>query len=102
MVELDRDLGGERARAITALDYFNEKQLIELESKQMTDVYQVIQPHFDTTAIANQLYQHFKAKEQSEGERIHNMLNFFQSQQCLSQNLSYHFGDTNLANPCGR
>ena len=98
--KLYQQYGSQRARAITALDYFNEKQLIELESKQMTDVYQVLQPNFDTTNIANELYQHFKAKEQSEVERIHNMLSFFQSPQCLSQSLSYHFGDTKLTSPC--
>ena len=64
--KLYQQYGSERARAVMALDYFNEKQLIELESKQMTDVYQVLQPNFDATTIANQLYQHFKAKEQSE------------------------------------
>lgn len=99
--KLYQQYGGERARAITALDYFNEKQLIELESKQMTDVYRVLQPNFDTTTVANDLYHHFATKEQSEVERIHNMLSFFQSQQCLSQCLSNHFGDTKLNNPCG-
>ena len=99
--KLYQQYGSERARAITALDYFNEKQLIELESKQMTDVYQVLQPNFDIASISNQLYHHFKTKEQSEVERIHNMLSFFQSPQCLSQRLSHHFGDTRLTTPCG-
>ena len=99
--KLYQQYGGERARAIIALDYFNEKLLIELESKQMTDVYQVLQPNFAAVTIANEMYQQFTVKEQSEIERIHNMLSFFQSQQCLSQRLSNHFGDSQLSDPCG-
>jgi len=34
---------GDRARVVTALEYFNDKQYIELQSKQMTDVFEVIQ-----------------------------------------------------------
>lgn len=99
--KLYQQYGGERSRAIAALDYFAEKQYIELESKQMTDVYRVVNPAFELESTADALYQYFKTKEQSEVERIHNMLAFFQSDRCLSQALAQHFGDNQLTAPCG-
>lgn len=93
--------GAQRSRAIAALDYFNEKQYIQLESKQMTEVYRLLQSNFDAHQGAVALYNLFKAKEQSEVARIHNMLGFFQSDTCLSKTLAEHFGDHQLTGPCG-
>lgn len=91
----------DRGRAITALEYFNEKNYIELEAKQMTDVYSVLNPNFDTVQLASDLFSYFKNKEQSEIKRIANMLAFFQSDSCLSKQLSQYFGDNQLQSPCG-
>jgi len=91
----------DRQRIITALDYFHEKGWIILENKQMTDVYQVLDPQFDTDELAQELYQQFKHKEQSQIKRIEAMLDLFQSQQCLSQQLAFYFGDQSLTQPCG-
>ncbi|MFT4925021.1 MAG: ATP-dependent DNA helicase RecQ [Phenylobacterium sp.] len=91
----------ERSRVLTALEYFHDKQYIELESKQMTDVFRITQPQFDGRQVADELFATFKSKEQSEIERIHHMLALFQSNQCLSQQLSAYFGDHQLTAPCG-
>ncbi len=91
----------DRGRAITALEYFHEKNYIQLESKTMTDVYRVINPNFDTEQLAADLFAYFKSKEQNEVERINNMLSFFQSNACLSQQLALYFGDDQVAKPCG-
>lgn len=93
--------GSQRSRAISAMDYFHEKQYIQLESKQMTDVYRVLNPQFDIKHIEDSLYQYFKSKEQGEIERIHHMIGFFQSNQCLSKTLAEHFGDHQLTSACG-
>ncbi|PKM28769.1 MAG: recombinase RecQ, partial [Gammaproteobacteria bacterium HGW-Gammaproteobacteria-12] len=58
---LYRDHGAERARVVKALDYFQEKGWLELESKQMTEVYAVLDGGFDLDALANDLHAHFRA-----------------------------------------
>jgi ATP-dependent DNA helicase RecQ len=91
----------ERSRVVKALDYFQEKGWIELESKQMTEVYALLQPQFDPAALSLELYGYFQAKEVSEIARIHAMLALFASEQCLSQRLAAYFGDRQAPLHCG-
>jgi ATP-dependent DNA helicase RecQ len=91
----------ERSRVVKALDYFQEKGWIELESKQMTEVYALLQPDFDSAALSLELHGYFQGKEASEIARIHAMLALFASQQCLSQRLAAYFGDTQAPLHCG-
>ncbi|MFZ3182703.1 MAG: ATP-dependent DNA helicase RecQ [Pseudomonas sp.] len=91
----------ERSRVVKALDYFQEKGWIELESKQMTEVYALLQADFDPAALSLELYGYFQGKEASEIARIHAMLALFASQQCLSQRLAAYFGDTQAPLRCG-
>jgi len=91
----------ERSRVVKALDYFQDKGWIELEAKQMTDVYALLQPGFDKAALSAQLSAYFVSKECSEVARIHAMLAFFASADCLSQRLAAYFGDTQAPLHCG-
>jgi ATP-dependent DNA helicase RecQ len=91
----------EHSRVVTALDYMAEKGWIELEAKQMTEVYAVLQPQFDATALTQELAAYFQAREVSEVKRIHAMLAFFASDQCLSQQLARYFGDMAAPPHCG-
>jgi len=91
----------ERKRVVAAIDYFSEKGWIELESKQMTDVYRVKNAQFNLQEQAGSLYDLFRKKENSEIERITRMLNFFESSQCLSHTLASYFADTNAPEQCG-
>jgi ATP-dependent DNA helicase RecQ len=91
----------ERSRVVKALDYFQEKGWIELESKQMTEVYGLLQTQFDPAALSLELYGYFQAKEVSEIARIHAMLALFASEQCLSQRLAAYFGDRQAPLHCG-
>ena len=50
--------GADRARVVKALEYFQEKGWIELESKQMTEVYAVLDGDFEVEALAADLYAH--------------------------------------------
>ncbi|KIP99445.1 MULTISPECIES: RecQ family ATP-dependent DNA helicase [Pseudomonas] len=90
----------ERARVVKALDFFQERGWIELESKQMTDVYAVLQG-FDTQALADELHGYFLAQEGSEIRRIQAMLELFASEQCLSHRLAVYFGDERAPRQCG-
>ena len=90
----------ERSRVIAAIDYLDQQGLIELQTKQMTQVYRVFKEAI-TAELREQLVQRFKEKETSEVNRIHFLLDFFSSKQCLSLQLANYFSDSNLQQPCG-
>ena len=92
---------GERKRVITALDYFHEQGWIELESKLMTEVYQVLNKVESTHVLSQEQYQLFKNKEESEIKRIHAMLDFFETKTCLSHSLAHYFADFKAPVHCG-
>ena len=91
----------DRNRVVKALDYFQEKGWIELESKQMTDVYSVLVTDFDPEALSLELHHYFTAHERGEIVRIHAMLALFASETCLSYRLAYYFGDEQAPQQCG-
>jgi ATP-dependent DNA helicase RecQ len=95
----------ERERALKALDYLHEKNCIELQSTQMTQVYQVnlmaLQSDSDIDALSQKLFQRFSEKEHSEIVRIEQLLTFFTSSQCLSKQLAEYFADYQLTQGCG-
>ncbi len=93
--------GADRARVVKALEYFQEKGWIELESKQMTEVYALLDASFDAEALSGELHAYFKQHEASEITRIDNMLALFESAECLSQRLAEYFGDRQAPQRCG-
>ncbi|KRP59849.1 RecQ family ATP-dependent DNA helicase [Pseudomonas trivialis] len=93
--------GAERNRVVKALDYFQEQGLIELESKQMTEVYSLLNTDFDPQALSVELYTGFKHHEVTEVARIHAMLDLFATEHCLGQRLAQYFGDDQAPQRCG-
>ncbi|AUW04214.1 ATP-dependent DNA helicase RecQ [Vibrio campbellii] len=91
----------ERSRVVAALDYFHQNGWIELESKQLTDVYSVLPATQNQETISQHLVELFQSKEQKDIERIHTMLNLFQSSDCLSYQLAHYFADHNAPTQCG-
>ncbi|MFJ4133468.1 ATP-dependent DNA helicase RecQ [Pseudomonas cyclaminis] len=91
----------ERNRVVKALDYFQEQGLIELESKQMTEVYSLLNTDFDPQVLSAELYTGFKQHEVTEVARIHAMLDLFATEQCLGQRLAQYFGDEKAPQRCG-
>jgi len=91
----------ERSRVITALDYLAEKQLIELESKKMTEVFQVHQEALHRSELAQTLHHYFVDKEEKEIKRIASLVRFFELNSCLSSNLARYFDDQNAPAQCG-
>ena len=91
----------ERSRVVAALDYFHQNGWIELESKQLTDVYSVLPETKNQEATSQHLVELFQSKEQKDIERIHTMLNLFQSSDCLSYQLAHYFADHNAPTQCG-
>jgi ATP-dependent DNA helicase RecQ len=91
-----------RSRAVKALEYCAEQQWLTLEIKQMTEVYEVKPWQVsETDAIAHALHQSFMAHQNSDIQRLHNMVNLFQSQQCLSRQLAVYFNDHSMTQDCG-
>ncbi|MEK1905188.1 MAG: RecQ family ATP-dependent DNA helicase [Pseudomonas sp.] len=91
----------ERGRVVKALDFFQERGWIELESKQMTEVYALLDARFDPHRLSGELHGYFKQQEASEIARIQAMLELFANPQCLSQRLAAYFGDDNAPQRCG-
>ena len=99
--KLNQRFPSERARAISALNYLDEQGMIELQTKQMTEVYQVLTPRFDRNKLGEGLFERFSTKEQSEIKRIHHLMSFFESETCLSQALAHYFADHQAPKKCG-
>ncbi|PML77132.1 RecQ family ATP-dependent DNA helicase [Enterovibrio norvegicus] len=95
----------DRKRAVTALDYFADKGWIELESKQMTDVFRVIENDAcrgeNAAQLSQSVHQLFLSKEETEINRVHAMLSLFETDTCLSHRLAHYFADEQAPVQCG-
>ncbi|MGB5421083.1 MAG: RecQ family ATP-dependent DNA helicase, partial [Desulfobacterales bacterium] len=91
----------DRQRIITALEYFEEKGWIELQSKQEVEVYDILTQSFDLDDLDKKMYALFKKKEHVEIQRIHNMVAFFESEACISRRLAGYFGEYLEQERCG-
>ena len=67
----------------------------------MTEVYSLLDTHFDPHALSAELYTGFKQHEVTEVARIHAMLDLFATDHCLGQRLAHYFGDDNAPQRCG-
>jgi ATP-dependent DNA helicase RecQ len=91
----------DRQRILAALEYFDEKGWIELQSRQAVEVFDILSQAFQIDDLAQKMYALFKKKERHEIQRIHNMVNFFESDACISQQLAGYFGETLEKERCG-
>jgi ATP-dependent DNA helicase RecQ len=91
----------DRPRILAALEYFDEKGWIELQSKQAVEVYDILTQAFNIDDLAEKMYALFKKKESLEIQRIHNMVGFFESDACLSKRLAGYFGEHLQKENCG-
>ncbi|MGF1764087.1 RecQ family ATP-dependent DNA helicase [Aliivibrio kagoshimensis] len=91
----------DRKRVIAALEYFHDRGWIELESKLMTEVYRVNTLPSSLPDLTHELHKLFKLKQETEINRISDMIDFFESSSCLSFQLAQYFDDTQAPNQCG-
>ncbi len=91
----------DRKRVVAALDYLQEQGLIELETKKVTEVFQVNHEALTDASLGQRLYDYFIQKERSEIARIAALVCFFEQESCLSRNLSIYFDDHQCAEHCG-
>jgi len=91
----------ERSRVVVALEYLQQQQMIELETKRITEVFGVNSGALADPGLARSLYDYFIEKEQKEIKRIASLVRFFQLDRCLSYNLSRYFDDSQTPEACG-
>jgi ATP-dependent DNA helicase RecQ len=85
--------GFNRQRALTALEYFHEKNWIDLQPKSAVEVFEILNPEFDIDSTALDLANLFVEKEKTDIARLHAMIELFETNQCLAKSLSAYFGE---------
>ncbi|MFT5235957.1 MAG: ATP-dependent DNA helicase RecQ [Shewanella sp.] len=98
---LNQHYASDRQRVLKAINYLDEKGMIELQSKQMTQVYQILDSQFDEKSLTISLSNRFTDKEVSEVARINQLVALFTSSQCLSRQLAHYFADEQMTQDCG-
>lgn len=93
--------GADRNRVVKAMEYLQQENLIELETKLITEVYQVDVQKLADPQLAQNLYSYFVEKEKKEIKRIAALIRFFELDSCLSSNLSNYFDDQQAPENCG-
>ena len=91
----------DRKRVVSALDYLQEQRLIELETKKITEVFQINLPALADPGLGQRLFDYFADKEDKEIKRIAALISFFELDSCLSRNLSIYFDDHEGDENCG-
>ena len=90
-----------RKRIISALEYLAEQQHIVLETKKATEVFSVNTEVLAASDLVDTLFNYFADKEQAEIIRISKLIDFFQSDRCLTQQLCHYFDDQVAPQHCG-
>lgn len=93
--------GLSRGDVLQILEYAADKNVLTLESKGLTEVYEINTGAFHHKVLVNQLHQYVEEKQTSEIDRIATMIRFFQLDRCLNSNLARYFGDQNAPDNCG-
>ena len=93
--------GAPRSRVVSALEYLAEHQHIQLESRLMTDVYQVNQLALQEPELVAKLSEYFAQNELKEIKRIAALIRFFELDTCLNYQLARYFDDHNAPTQCG-
>jgi ATP-dependent DNA helicase RecQ len=92
--------GTDRRRIGLALGYLDEKGWIELQPQRSVEVFGILRRDFDVEEQAESLHRIMKDREQYELDRIRQMVQFFESDMCLSRRLSEYFGQPDVET-CG-
>jgi len=90
-----------RERIVAALEYLADKNLIELQSKRITEVFSINLDALNQPGLAQQLYDYFIEKEKKEITRIASLVRFFELDSCLNHMLSRYFDDQQSPPSCG-
>ena len=102
-IDLDKTAqatGSNRERIIRALDYLAEKNYLEVKVSGVRNPYRRLKMPDNLTSLAAELHQRTLKREQSELDRLQQVLDLASLQSCQVNALAHHFGDTR-SQPCG-
>jgi ATP-dependent DNA helicase RecQ len=99
--KLFNEAGLSRSDVLQVLEFAADHNILTLESKGLTEVYQVNPDEFHHQILADQLHHYVDEKQTAEINRIATMIRFFQLDRCLNHNLARYFGDQHAPETCG-
>lgn len=92
--------GHERQRVLKALDYLVEKGQLVLETKKITQVFDINLQALNSPSLIDDLQVYFSEKETKEIARIGQLVRFFELDVCLSHALARYFDDNQAPVHC--
>lgn len=92
-------LGEERSRISKALNYLEEKDMIELQVAGIRQGYRLLNKP-DQQGLLAGLISQFEKREQMDIQRLDQVLALANNPQCISNQLTEYFGETHNS-PCG-
>jgi len=93
-------LGEERTRILAALEYLDEKRLIELQPADVRQRYTVLACPDSEPELVERLLERFARRERAETDRIQTVLALVTNDGCQVNALVGYFGETRTE-PCG-
>jgi ATP-dependent DNA helicase RecQ len=93
-------LGEDRRRILAALEYLDEKRLIELQPADVRQRYTVLARPDSDAELVERLLERFARRECAETDRIQGVLALVTHDGCQVNALAGYFGETR-AEPCG-
>jgi len=93
--------GADRQRIVIALEYFDEKGWIALESKQTKEVFEALAAEVEVESLSEKISRIFLEREAHEIARLRRMLEFFNGSACFSHELAGYFGQELGDGKCG-
>jgi ATP-dependent DNA helicase RecQ len=94
------ELGEERRRILAALEYLDEKGLIELQPADVRQRYTVLGRPDSDLELVDRLLERFARRERAETDRIQSVLALVTHDGCQVSALVGYFGETRVE-PCG-
>jgi ATP-dependent DNA helicase RecQ len=94
------ELGEERSRIVAALDYLEQRGLVEVKPADARQRYTLLRRPTDLDALVDELVQRFERREHAETERIARVVGLVTNDGCQVNALVGYFGEQRLK-PCG-
>ncbi|GIU54108.1 ATP-dependent DNA helicase RecQ [Shewanella sp. KT0246] len=98
---LFQQYGAQRQRVVAALEYLADKQMILLETKKITQVFDVNPALLVQQDLVEHLSNYFQSNEVKEIARLNQLLAFFESPTCITSRLARYFDDKAAPKQCG-
>lgn len=94
------ELDTQESRIRAALEYLSDQQLVELKVAGVRQGYRLLDFQNDLAALVDVIQQRFAIRETRDIERLQQVCQWAQSEQCLQRGLLHYFGEA-LPEPCG-